>query len=585
MRRAAAFAAATAAVVAAVPAWMWTIPIDMPFADQVVAYTAQGLRNRNASAVWYLQPVFWSDPNSTLWFAQNYLPGKGFVFTNVTGDFCDLAAATGMLASAGGPVRGIALYNETALDASRWLAVTASALNDLLPLNPAMLGQAQYACLRTLPIVADFSQPLARWTTNVAAYQWGVSQLLPHCANGSVYSAGHSFNDSTESVYLGNDPSIDLGLDGAVAQRMFVFNLSPDTVHYPAHAAQFTAIVAALRAHNPALVPSLFGWAEPEPEMTYSTSVGGGAVVCDAAPNLSFWSHVGSGAVALPYNVRPSLTLQDHVYVAFQTNEGDTPKILAALQGGLWLNPARGSIPMSWGIDPLTAQFAPALLEFYAATATANDTFFAATAGAGYTYPWLLPPVSFNAYVDRMAGLVNSLTPGWPAHSWEVDIWDWNSPSNVTQYAARAGDAVGMVSMQPESMAGTNTWLPMPDGGDPLPLIIGNHSLWYPLQYSCPPDPDAFYVGTIADTVASIRSSRPGGGGPVFTVVYGIVPTDGCGRTMYDYARMVQSAMGAGGVFPGTGGNPITVPPVHVVGMQDMVRLARQYGAMGGRGR
>jgi hypothetical protein len=69
-------------------------------------------------------------------------------------------------------------------------------------------------------------------------------------------------------------------------------------------------------------IPSVFGWSEPEPAMTGSTSKGGGAVLCDGAPNLSFWTHVNNGtAPVLPYNrLVHALNRSEH-YIAWQTNE------------------------------------------------------------------------------------------------------------------------------------------------------------------------------------------------------------------------------------------------------------------------
>jgi hypothetical protein len=65
--------------------------------------------------------------------------------------------------------------------------------------------------------------------------------------------------------------------------------------------------------------------------------------------------------------------------VTFQTNEGDTPKIVAGLYGGTWLSPRRGSAPVAWGVNPMLARTFPHLMEFYMQTATANDTFFGGT--------------------------------------------------------------------------------------------------------------------------------------------------------------------------------------------------------------
>ena len=571
MRPLALFAACIAAAAPAVsglPSFTYTLPQSADVGSQALVLTAQGLLNRQSSVLWLYEPVFWTYPNATYYFAQDYLPrAKGFAFTPLAGDFCALAEGSGLLAGAGGPVAGLALYDASALDATRWLAVTASALQGLLPVSPAQL--AQLPCLQGLPVAQDFSQPAARgWATNLAAYEWARLHLLPQCSNTSVFSAGQSYSDATETVYLGSDPAVLIGLDGAVAQRMLVFNLSPDTQKYPAQATEFQALVQASHAASPDTVPSLYGWAEPEPAMTMATSKGGGAVLCDGAPNLSFWAHVAAQPPALPFHSNGVALQTEHVYIAWQTNEGDTPKIAAGLQAGLWLDPARGSIPMAWGVNPLLLDIAPGLMEYYAATATQNDTFFSATAGAGYAYPSHMPPASFAAYVRRAAERIGRLTPGWPPYSWEVDIWDTNSLLNASSFAALAGPAVGMLSMQPEALAGTNSVLP---GG--TPLVITSGKLWYPFgQGSCPQDEVGAMVQAIEELVRGIPTR------PVFALVYGVEYDTRCSnRSMFDFAHAVQGRMGSGNATAG-------MPPLTVVGMQDMVRLAREAAAAGAGG-
>lgn len=226
---------------------------------------------------------------------------KDYSFTPLDGvDFCGLAAATGLLDL----VHGVALYDDAALDATRWLAVTASALDGLLPATKKM--RAAMPCLASLPVGADFSAPAALgFATNVGAYEWGRVHLLPRCSGDKLYSAGVSFVDASEAVYNGADPAIDIGLDGAVALRMFVFNLSPDTKKFAAHAAEFQKLVAALR--TPTIVPSVYGWAEPEPDMTMATSLGGGAVMCDARQRSQRFQRSGS-------NLNPHVTLPRHPY-------------------------------------------------------------------------------------------------------------------------------------------------------------------------------------------------------------------------------------------------------------------------------
>ena len=44
---------------------------------------------------------------------------------------------------------------------------------------------------------------------------------------------------------------------------------------------------------------------------------------------------------------------------------------------------ARGSLPVSWAINPMLAEQFPALWDYFAATATANDSFVAGVGGGG----------------------------------------------------------------------------------------------------------------------------------------------------------------------------------------------------------
>ena len=59
-------------------------------------------------------------------------------------------------------------------------------------------------------------------------------------------------------------------------------------------------------------------------------------------------------------------------------------------------------------------------------TATANDTFFGGTSGAGYVYPSEMPASAFEKYAAQaQAAAVDFAAPpaaGQPA-DWAVDIW------------------------------------------------------------------------------------------------------------------------------------------------------------------
>ena len=106
----------------------------------------------------------------------------------------------------------------------------------------------------------------------------------------------------------------------------------------------------------------VYGWAEPEPLFAKQVSDGGNVVMCSGAPNLSFWAKMRSNKTfRLPSRTTDIVLDRSKHYVAFQTNEGDTPKALVGRFSMSW--DARGPIPISWGIDPLVADLYPALVQ------------------------------------------------------------------------------------------------------------------------------------------------------------------------------------------------------------------------------
>lgn len=518
---------------------------------QIALLALQGLANRAAPRLFFDTPVFWSSPSSQIWLRDNYLTQLGFSFLPVSPPAGSGALLCGILDELpAGTVTGVTLYDAEYLEGTRWLAVTAGALDAALPVTRAMLADPLLQCLQQMPVVADFSRGAGNATDSVGLMGWALNALRPACDATSAYSGGHTYTDSAETVNLGGDPAIDIGLDTAVSKKLFTFNLSPDTSKYPAHAIMWERIVASLTG-APNAVPNLLGWAEPEPAMTMSTSKAGGSVVCDGAPNLSFWAALGGAAAQLPYHLSGEKFDASACYISVMSNEGDTPKIAAALQQDAWRDPRRGSVPVAWGINPLVFDIAPGLMQYYAQTALANDTFFAATAGAGYSYPWSMP--NMTNYVRRAAQLVEQLTSEWPSDAWHVDVWDSNVLGNVSTYAAISADAglrLGSFSMQPESMAGFSGSLP-----DGTPIVIPETNLWYPSLNANDP---------LGDLQARVAFTCAQGPRPRFSVVYGNL-RDAFNLSVIDYALAIQRLPAANNV--------------RLVGMQDFTALARQASA------
>lgn len=77
----------------------------------------------------------------------------------------------------------------------------------------------------------------------------------------------------------------------------------------------------------------------------------------------------------------------DKVYVTYIMSDGDSPNFVNGFMGGYWNQDGRGQIPMGWEMQPLLADIAPGIVEYYYQNATENDTFVLSASGNGYTYP------------------------------------------------------------------------------------------------------------------------------------------------------------------------------------------------------
>lgn len=127
----------------------------------------------------------------------------------------------------------------------------------------------------------------------------------------------------------------------------------------------------------------------------------------------------------------------DAVYVLFETNEGDTPRILSSLFTSAWLSADRGTVPVAWAVDPLLGELFPELWNVYASTATANDTFLAGVDGAGYVFVNVLGEHE-EAYEQRAVSLMNKLGLSAVDVGVASDNWPATSGEAIGRYAERA---------------------------------------------------------------------------------------------------------------------------------------------------
>jgi len=286
-------------------------------------------------------------------------------------------------------------------------------------------------CLNSVPIMHDLTK-VPEMKDRATAWRYAIDTLLPRSSRTAIFNV-YRYSPNAES-----DPQSHAtlaNLDYAIAKNLFVMDLQPND-------SADSALIKEIFARLDPLFDA-YGWAHDEHAWTQTVSVSGGTVFCSfASPNLSFWAAlpvVGGGpARRLPSGDSGRPLNRSKYYVVFETNEGDTPRIVDSAFGSSWASPKRGSVPVAWSVDPVLSERFPALMDYFASTATANDSFIGGVAGAGYVYLSEMTNEQLERYATRVGRLFRQ---------YGVDVADTYGHANLStikSYSAYAGREGGV---------------------------------------------------------------------------------------------------------------------------------------------
>ncbi len=267
--------------------------------------------------------------------------------------------------------------------------------------------------------------------------------------------------------------------DYLIATRTFVFYEPQGVLATPAETA---ATMRVLRA-TPRGIPIL-GWFE-SPTLTEENSFvqmasaeGKFIVGVQELPNLSELTAFGRADTHRQVPVSGSIpNLEDNkTYVVLAVPDGDNVDFVSGRMRELWSEPERGNrtMPLAWSINPLLADLAPPLLDWYYDTATPFDRFIAAPSGAGYLYPDYTGPGDLPAYL--------SLTDRYMAAADLDVVWLLNAftaseiPYSDETLSAYVGGVhpVGIVLDYDDQPRTRDAWVAA-GGGNASPVIRSTH--------------------------------------------------------------------------------------------------------------
>jgi hypothetical protein len=414
---------------------------------------------------------------------------------------------------------------------------------------------------RLLEIKRDLTTNPPYTEDEESACAWSLENQRPLCDPGAFASfAGGSW--------------VLQGLDHAISRKIYLFYQDKEPFSknpYP----NLDKILSTLKP--PRLV---IGWLAGEDYSCAKLGQYGARYAGGAGPeNLSFWRWVPLANPGQPLSfpqTRQVARLENKVYVNFSWASADAFQISYSMMNGFWDDPNRGTVPITWGFNPLIAEFAPAIPEFFARTATPMDSFWAFT--AGYTHPSAMSPEHLDFYAKDTRNLIAKLglTPA-------VDYWDCAACFSRVHEAL--GDKikphpVRLISLLPNPSGSSETfWL---ENGCPVVrLDRGLFSVWEDDAVTTPEK--------LATAIQATAAKHPERGPQFLTIncrfsptfvkaVVPLLPRDFAVVGMPDFVALAEEAGGLS-VSPDSDG----------VGSNDRikvrVRLHNASGATGAAGR
>jgi hypothetical protein len=292
------------------------------------------------------------------------------------------------------------------------LATTIAGVKNELICDPSLLNTLTNAPY-SFPINDDLR---GKFSNNYQVYNYLYTNYWPQCTHRII--AGLELSDYWQLR------------DYLVAVKAAVVWLDPGTSEDATVLGQFVSQMSACGG-------IYAGWWPSEGNgLTWIAQYGIPVMASDYFDNGSVYGGVVTSISVPP--IPPPPALQNKVYVSLTLSDGDNVQYMQHAMYQNWQSSARGTIPLGWTVQPLTADCDPGMLNYYWSTATTNDCLIAGPSGAGYTHAenWSSGNIAFytkasNPYFQRTGIRVSS-------------IWDNVSTATGDAYATNCPTLIGI---------------------------------------------------------------------------------------------------------------------------------------------
>jgi len=389
--------------------------------ETIAAASLQGIINRESPELFivsdkYKRPQYWLDIMAK---DGRWLDGR---------EQKKLGSLDEIVALAGSRVKGAVIWDPK-VPATINVATTIAGVEDAVILSPEYAEK--YLEKWKLPVIKDLRGMFTGAETGSAkndAYRWAIREYLEKdkCSSHRTFLAEDSFitRDRGDNGYA-------IPRDWAVKNRSFVFDLSPwpdeaprddpeqklgldlETYHMilselkrHADGKHMTELVGFFAFSKYSNVPDHKSKHEPvmaemetvwiiSPYNVYKSSISSDCY------NQSFHSQAPRRKLEQNPTVKKDLPLEKKVYISIAMADYDSATLLYEFLPRYWENPARGKVPLSWGINPNLLETYPDVIEYFYSTATPDDTFLADANAAGYIAPNRIEPKYLRLFTEH----------------------------------------------------------------------------------------------------------------------------------------------------------------------------------------
>lgn len=417
--------------------------------EAVTVACIQGILNRDATQLYllsetYERPAYWLD---TLSASGKWLGKK---------ERTPVATLDELVSLAGKQIKGAIIWDPE-VPASLNVATTLAGLEDGIVMSPKQADL--YLANWKLPIIKDFRGMFTGNETGSKkndAYRWAIREFLetgrcdPHWL--CLYEDAYMTRKKGDVSYV-------VTRDWPVRNKSFVYDLSPwgdetplddsdqrlgtdletyqlmlEAVQKLTKGEQMTEVAGFFSFPKYSNIPGYESKHDPvptewetvyliSPYNCYQNTV---AHLC-FNQSLHAQAPVGELKQGRPEQKEPEA---GKTYLCILMADYDSATPLYDFLPKHWNDPARGEIPLAWGINPNLIETYPDVIQHFYNTKSANDFFTADASAAGYMNPNRIDSASLPLFIEHNKRFYNRLDM-----SLSPMVLDWDEPTDAVKNA------------------------------------------------------------------------------------------------------------------------------------------------------